>query len=124
MSKNVLVADDDPVVRILISEFLAGKGYQVETLESGEECLRRLDGRLPDVLVLDLLMPDMTGIEVLRHLRDNPRTSALPIIMLSADTDTEALASANNVSANVYVQKPFGVKEIVLAMEKALSLDA
>jgi len=118
MNKKVLVADDDPVVRILVSEFLSSKGYQVDTLDSGGACLEYLKQEVPDVLLLDLLMPDMTGIEVLRTVRNDPRTSRLPIVMLSADTDTESVISTNDLSADAYVQKPFGMNEIISIMEQ------
>jgi two-component system, OmpR family, response regulator VicR len=115
-NKKVLVTDDDPVVRVLVTEFLTCNGYEVETLDSGSACLDRLEHELPDILVLDLLMPDMTGIEVLQKIRANPMTSNIPIVMLSADLETEALINNNNVTADSYVQKPFGVKDILTAV--------
>ena len=115
---RVMVADDDPVVRVLVNEFLSARGYQVESVENATECLQKLESQeVPDVLVLDLLMPDMTGIEVLRQLRSNPKTSNVPVIMLSADYDTAAIVGANQVSADEYVQKPFGAKEILKAIQ-------
>jgi len=118
---TIMVADDDPVVRVLVQEFLSARGYSVQSAESATECLSKLSNEVPDILVLDLLMPDMTGIEVLRNLRSNPLTSSVPVIMLSADTDIEALVCANDISADQYVQKPFGAKEILAAVEKLTS---
>lgn len=114
---TVMVADDDPVVRVLVNEFLSARGFNVQSAENAAQCLEKLEDEVPDVLVLDLLMPDMTGIEVLRQLRSNPRTSAIPVVMLSADYDIEALVGANHISADEYVQKPFGAKEILSAIE-------
>ncbi len=118
MNKKVLIVDDDPVVRILASEFLGSRGYDVETLDNGTECLAKLNKEQPDVLVLDMLMPDLTGIDVLKQLKDNPQTSKIPIVMLSADTDSEAVLQNADVSADCYVRKPFSVSEIVQAMEE------
>lgn len=120
MEKKVLVADDDPVVCILMTEFLSSKGFQVETSQSGQACLDRLNQELPDVLLLDLLMPDMTGIDVLRRLRGDPRTASLPIVILSADTDTESVMQSNNVAASAYLHKPFGAKEVMAVVEQVL----
>ena len=118
MAKKILVADDDPVVRTLVTEFLQSRGYLVETAASGTACLQEISHEVPDVLVLDLLMPDLTGVEVLKTIRANPDTAALPIVMLSADTNTEAVVTTYQVTADCYVQKPFGVKEIVTAVEE------
>lgn len=117
MGKTVLVVDDDPVVRILVSEYLTAQGYSVEALESGGACLDRLAKSLPDIVVLDLMMPEMSGIEVLQRIRSNPSTNTLPIIMLSADQDSSTVASAHHVSADSYVQKPFGMRDILGALE-------
>ena len=117
MNKKVLVVDDDPVVRVLITEFLQSRGYDVETLENGSSCLEKLHSTTPDILVLDMLMPDLTGIEVLKNIRKNPGTAKLPIVMLSADTDSETVVLNNNLSADCDIRKPFGVNEIVGAVD-------
>ena len=117
MNQKVLVVDDDPVVRILVSEFLSAQGYEVNAVSSGEACLSQLPAVAPDVLVLDLLMPEMTGIDVLKRLRTDPKTATLPIVMMSSDTESESLVTSHQVTADVYVQKPFGMKEILHAVE-------
>ncbi|RIL09832.1 MAG: hypothetical protein DCC75_05655 [Proteobacteria bacterium] len=117
MSKRVLVVDDDPVVRILVTEFLNSQGYQVETVASGADCLERLSGGLPDVLVVDLLMPEMSGIELLGTLRGNPDLAKVPVVMMSSDADTQEIAQTQNLNADCYLQKPFGMKEILAALE-------
>lgn len=117
MSKKVLVVDDDPVVRILVNEFLTSQGYQVNVVENGEACIAQMSGLRPDIVMLDLLMPDMSGIEVMRRLRSNPSTATVPILMMSSDPDTRAVANSHNVSADGYVTKPFGMKEILGALD-------
>ncbi len=117
MSKKILVVDDDPVVRLLITEFLSAQGYEVLTVESGSECIDTISFKKPDVVVLDLLMPEMNGIEVLKRLRGNPSTAAVPIVMMSSDFDTESITNSYNLSADGYVQKPFGMRDILSAVE-------
>lgn len=121
MGKTVFVVDDDPVVRILVSEYLGSNGYTVEALENGAQALQRLNECLPDVVVLDLMMPEMSGIEVLQKIRANPSTTSLPIVMLSADQDSHEIVSSHEVSADRYVQKPFGMRDILGAIEAAKS---
>jgi CheY-like chemotaxis protein len=118
MSKKVLVVDDDPVVRLLVNEFLSSQGYEVLTVESGTECMNAVTDKKPDVVVLDLLMPEMNGIEVLKRLRDNPNTASLPIVMMSSDFDTRDITSSYNLSADGYVQKPFGMRDILSAVKE------
>ena len=118
MAKRVLVVDDDPVVRLLVNEFLSSQGYNVETVESGSEAMDTIGRSKPDFLVLDLLMPDMNGIDVLKRLKGNPDTASLPIVMMSSDFDSEAITNSYNVSADEYVQKPFGMRDILSALRK------
>ena len=117
MAQTVLVVDDDPVVRMLIKECLSVHGYTVETLESGPQCLERLKAKAPDLVFLDLLMPDMTGIEVLTRIRSNPKTAELPVIMLSAHTDTASVMREEKYEPNQYLQKPFNMRQILGAVE-------
>ena len=117
MSKRVLVVDDDPVVRLLVNEFLSSQGYEVQAVESGSECMDTLSQTKPDVIVLDLLMPEMNGIEVLKKIRGNPDTAKLPIVMMSSDFDTEAITNSYHVNADGYVQKPFGMRDILSALK-------
>ena len=117
MSKKVLIVDDDPVIRMLVSEILESFGHSVTTLESGSSCLSSLKQDLPDVLILDLQMPDMTGLEVLKQLKADSRTSSVPVIMLSANSDSENL-SKDEIRADQYLQKPFNLSEFKKALEQ------
>ncbi len=117
MSKKVLIVDDDPVIRILVSEIVQSFGHSVTVLESGSSCLSELSKNLPDVLILDLQMPDMSGLDVLKQLKSDMRTSALPVLMLSANSDSEKLAE-EEVKADQYLQKPFNLGEFKRALEK------
>lgn len=115
-AQNILIVDDDPVIRMLVTEYLAHYGHSVEVVESGKLCLEKIEQKSPDILILDMLMPDMSGNEVLERLRADPRTANLPIIMLSADKRMAAQAS-NGAHADCYIEKPFNIKDFLTAIE-------
>jgi CheY-like chemotaxis protein len=117
MSKTILVVDDDPVIRTLLVECMSCFGHKVSAVESGAMCLDSLKGELPDILFLDLQMPDMTGLEVLKHIRANDKTARMPVIMLSANSDSAAVNSDDQAKATCYVQKPFNMKDILALLE-------
>lgn len=116
MTKKVLVVDDDPVVRILVGECLTAKGYEVTAVESGKEFFKSIAENPPDVVVLDFYMPEMTGMDILIRMKDDPNQAKLPILMLSADSGSEKLMKENNVSPDAFLQKPVGLDEIVKAV--------
>ena len=117
MSIKVLIVDDDPVVRILVGESLAAKGYKVTVADGGAECFKQLAIELPDVLVLDFFMPDMTGMDVLLKMRQDPTLAHLPILMLSADSGSEKLLRENNALPNAFLQKPIAFDQIIKAIQ-------
>ncbi len=114
----MLVADDDPVIRTLVGEYLSSMGYDVTMSANGEECLKCLTEALPDVLLLDLLMPDMNGVEVLKNIRANAAMAKVPVIMLSANSDTQLVANKSDVAANAYLEKPFEMRSIIETITK------
>lgn len=117
MSKSILIVDDDPVIRVLIEEFLLSHGYHVKVVESGETCLSALENELPDLMFLDLQMPSMNGIEVLSKVRNNPRTKDIPVVMLSANDERKTIKAAFEQEAPRFLQKPFAMNDILLAIE-------
>ncbi len=116
MSKKVLIVDDDPVVRILVGECLTAKGYEVSCADGASECFQSLATSQPDVIVLDFYMPDMSGMEVLMKMRENPSLAKLPILMLSADSGSEQILKDNNIKPDAFLQKPVGLDQIVKAV--------
>jgi DNA-binding response OmpR family regulator len=122
--KKILIVDDDPVVRVIMDEYLSASGYDVQTVSGGTECLsklavlKRIEGRLPDVIVLDLLMPDLNGMEVLKNIRNDEAISALPVVMLSANSEMLNHVKSHTVRADSYVQKPFEINQILKAIEE------
>ncbi len=118
MGKRILVVDDDPVIRMLVSQCLEALGHTVSTAENAAGCRAALGAELPDILVLDCIMPDQTGPELLHSLRQEERTSKLPVLMLSANSEREAQSQGMQAEANGYLQKPFQMKDIIAALER------
>ena len=112
MGKRILIVDDDPVIRALVSDIISSLGHSVEALASGADCISRLSHDVPDMLFLDLQMPDMTGFEVLKSIRDNADTAALPVVMLSANEDCASNAP-EGPRPDEYLQKPFEMRELL-----------
>ncbi len=107
---QILVVDDEPQIRHSLQVGLTGKGYQVTVAESGEQALQSVCNRIPDVMVVDLLLPGIDGIELTRQVRE---TSAVPIIFLSCIGEEQKKVEALEVGADDYVTKPFGMDELM-----------
>ena len=113
----VLVVDDEPHLRRTLAISLRARGYVVETVADGRSALQSVAERTPDVVVLDLGLPDLDGIDVLRRLRE---TSSVPVIVLSARTDSADKVEALDVGADDYVTKPFAMDELLARVRVAL----
>jgi two-component system, OmpR family, phosphate regulon response regulator PhoB len=114
----MIVEDDEPLVQLLRYNFEAA-GYTVETVMHGDEAETRLRESVPDLLILDWMLPGLSGIELCRRLRQKPTTQALPLIMLTARSEEADRVRGFETGADDYVVKPFSVPEI-LARVKAL----
>ncbi len=109
----ILIVDDEPEIRDLVTYNLAREGYRVISESDGEAGLERIFKSPPDLLVLDLLLPRMSGLEVLQSIRTEPRTRSLPILVLSARaTEMDKLVGFER-GADDYLTKPFSPKELV-----------
>ena len=114
MRDRVLVVDDEPDVRMLLRTNLRAAGFDVLEASNGSEGLSIAKHEMPTVIILDLMMPEMSGIEVCRALRKHPPTSRIPILMLTAKTAEEDKVAGFEVGADDYVTKPFSPREVVL----------
>ena len=117
MSQRVLIVDDEPAILAAMAPLLRARGYEVSTAASGRRTLDALEHERPDLIVLDLGLPDMDGIEVCRLIRDG---SATPIIVLSARGKEADKVAALDAGADDYVTKPFGVEELMARIRVAL----
>ncbi|MFE9384132.1 response regulator transcription factor [Streptomyces sp. NPDC007025] len=114
---RVLVVDDDPTVAEVITGYLQRAGYAVDRAETGPDALERAAARWPDLVVLDLMLPGMDGLEVCRQLRGR---GPVPVIMLTALGDEGDRVLGLEVGADDYVTKPFSPRELVLRVESVL----
>ncbi len=115
-SKSILVADDDDAIRSLLVELLNGEGYQVSEVKSGSEVLRAVAKLRPDLLILDLRMPDLDGIDIMRRLRAQDET--VPVLMLTAYGTASSAIEATKLGAYDYVTKPFEQEELLLPVSR------
>ena len=120
MKAKILVVDDEPDALELIEYNLRGAGYQVFTAANGSQALELARRHLPDALVLDLMLPEVDGIEVCKTLRRNPDTAEIPILMLTAKADEIDRVIGLEVGADDYVTKPFSPRELVLRIKNIL----
>ncbi len=112
MGKKILIVDDDPVIRMLVTDIVSSFGHSVESSENGKDCLVRLTEGLPDIIFLDLQMPGMNGMEVLKQIRNDARTASVPVVMLSANSEVQSLG-ASDCQPDFYISKPFALADFL-----------
>ncbi|HET8631457.1 MAG TPA: response regulator transcription factor [Thermomicrobiales bacterium] len=123
MHEHILIVDDEPQLLRFLRATLAGHGYAVATVADGEAALAELRGRLPDLVLLDLGLPGMDGLEVCRRLREAPERAewaTLPVVVLSARDQEGDKVAALDLGADDYLTKPFGVGELLARIRVAL----
>jgi two-component system, OmpR family, alkaline phosphatase synthesis response regulator PhoP len=118
-TKTILVVDDDQDIRELICYNLAKDGDRMECVKSGEEALQRVRSVAPDLILLDLMLPGLDGLEVCKRLKAQGRTAQIPIIMLTAKGEDADVVSGLELGADDYVVKPFSPR-VLLARIKAV----
>jgi DNA-binding response OmpR family regulator len=121
VTKKILVADDDPAIQKVLFQTFQLEGYEVATASDGEEALAELEGELPDLVVLDVMMPKLDGFDVLKRIREDPRTKALPVILLSARSSQEDIWQGWQSGVDYYMTKPFDVEDLLKFLEHVLS---
>ena len=120
MSHHVLVVDDEPDITALVAYHLAKAGYQVATAASGPEAIRLAEEQAPDLVVLDLMLPGLSGYEVLEALRRRPQTQDLGVILLTARKEEADRIRGLSLGADDYLVKPFAPQELVLRVGAVL----
>jgi DNA-binding response OmpR family regulator len=113
----VLVADDEEDIRVLVSFRLDRAGWEVVTAADGREALELILERRPDIAVLDVRMPKLTGIEVLQQVRADATVGETPVILLSAGVQEDSIAKGLEAGANEYMKKPFSPDELAARVE-------
>ncbi len=120
-ANNILVVDDDDDCRTMVRTILDSSGYHVEDVESGMAALEQLQTSIPDLIILDIMMPEMTGYDVVVHLKQKPETQNIPVIMLTAKGDPEDLiVGYKEYGVEYYITKPFTTRQLLAGIKLIL----
>ena len=114
---KILIVDDEENILDIVEAYLVAKNYQVFRAMDGEEALRKAESIRPDFIVLDLMLPDISGLEVCRRIR---KSSSVPVIMLTARATEQDILSGLQIGADHYMTKPFSPKELVARVQTVL----
>ena len=106
---RILIVDDDPRLLHIVAMYLGIEGYDVVTAENGEDGLHEIEAQRPDLVILDIMMPGMDGIEACRRIRANPETQNMPVVMFSALSSDDDIERARLAGANHLITKPFNL---------------
>lgn len=114
MKKEILVIEDDDDIRYLLEYILKGAAYDVTTGTSAKDLYAALDAKIPDIILLDAMLPDGNGIDLCKHIKENLATRHIPIIIMSA----RQFDNIDSRSVAAYINKPFSINEIVTTVER------
>ncbi len=117
---SILLVDDDPALRGLLRQMLELGGYIVHEAEDGLDALKKLENIDPDVLVLDVMMPNMDGVTLCKKIRTDVSTMNIPIIMLSGKTQDKAVQEGLDAGANKYLKKPISFTDLISHVKEVL----
>lgn len=118
--RQLLLVDDDPNLILLVKDYLEFRGFKVITAENGQEALSTLESQTPDMIICDVMMPEMDGYSFVQKVRENAETSWIPILFLSAKGQSQDRVKGLNTGADVYMVKPFEPEELVAQVESSL----
>lgn len=116
--KKILIVEDTKNIKIMIEKFLINKGFQVECAMDGVEALVKVFDLMPDIVLLDLVLPKLSGILVCEAIRSNEKLLKLPVIMMSSMTNDENINAILEAGASDYITKPFTLSELLYKMKK------
>lgn len=117
---RLLLVDDDPNLILLVKDYLEYQGYQVVTAGNGREALELLARETPDMIICDIMMPEMDGYTFINKVRENPYTSWIPVMFLSAKGQSQDRVKGLHTGADVYMVKPFEPEELAAQVESSL----
>ena len=120
MAKRVLIADDEPNLVAALEYLLQQGGYEVLIARNGDEALALLDQRVPDLVLLDVMMPRKSGYEICSRIRSQPEWRHIKVIMLSAKGRDAEVNKGLTLGADLYVTKPFSTRELMAKIDRLL----
>jgi DNA-binding response OmpR family regulator len=121
MSKKILVIEDYPETAKMVESIFKMKDFDVVLAYDGKSGLQKAAAEKPDIILLDVMMPEMNGIEVCQQLKSNPETAKIPVIIISVKTSGEDIEAGKKAGADDYIVKPFEPSKLVEAVERFIS---
>jgi DNA-binding response OmpR family regulator len=118
---HILVLEDDPSVQTLLRKQLQAHGFKVSLATDGLDGLMKLETLNPDLMICDVMMPNLDGVEFVKAIKGNTATQKIPVIFLTAKTDPRSMIEGINVGARFYVTKPFQLDDLLSKIRRALS---
>ena len=118
--RKILVLEDEPAVQTLIRKQLTAHGFEVTVASDGLDGLMKLEGLKPDLIVCDVMMPNLDGMEFVKAIKAQQKTQQVPVIFLTAKTDPRSMIDGINVGARFYVTKPFTLDDLLTKISRAL----
>jgi CheY-like chemotaxis protein len=120
---TVLVVDDERLMRIMLVDILEAEGITCMTAANGEEALRACEANRPDLIITDIIMPGMDGIETCRRLKANPAWASIPVIALTTWSEPESVLKMLDAGSLMYLTKPIAPERLVAAVQVALNTE-
>ena len=120
MAKKIMIVDDEPDILFTVGQMLEISGYEVIKAVDGDDCLKKLNEIRPDLVLLDIMMPGMSGWDVAAKIKENPKWNDIPIVFVTAKGDAMSVGMGN-MAAEDYITKPFDIMDLKSRVEKVLS---
>jgi DNA-binding response OmpR family regulator len=120
MNRKILVVDDEPNIVKSLTDLLQANGYDVVTAVDGKEGIDKCKKEQPDLVLLDIMMPRISGLELLKAVKDNVKSAHIPIIVISAKSDIETVKEAMRSYADKYITKPYSPQEVLKSIQNSL----
>ncbi len=121
--KTIMVVDDNPDIVTIVKTILEVKGYGVQFAYSGQEVFNLLGELKPDLIILDIMMPEMDGLEVLTRLKGDAGTASIPVILLTAKVQHDDVLGGYKMGADYYIKKPFTITQLMTGINRLLTKD-
>lgn len=119
--KKVLVVDDDPYILMSLEFLMKKNGYDVMVARNGTEALETVDKQMPNVVLLDIMMPDVDGYEICKHIKKSAKLKHTKVIFMSAKTKEADLQKGYDLGASLYITKPFSTRELIKQVKELMA---
>jgi len=123
-TRKILVVDDDPYILMSLEFLMKKNGYDVIVARNGNEALELVDKQLPQLVLLDIMMPDVDGYEICRHIKQSKKLKAIKVVFMSAKSREADIQKGYDLGASLYITKPFSTREMMKQINTLMSGDA